>query len=612
MDAINGTSFLIGLFYLSLYALYRSRPVLLLALAWLASSLTYILASMDPQFWSTFRQASHLQFAFLLWTFYAALKGKLERPLLIAGFGLLASMAIRPVHHEPRTIEFLVRQQALMLPSALACIFLGVSVMRQDFGKLVGLLRGGEINDPITFQLLMSRAAWNARLCRALLSSGYLGMGLVYGLSPLVVAYFGHITAFGYLSSLGSRWFIFAGLVAWLHLDFQLREDRMSAKAGLEEVGLVAAAVEHDIRTPLSTLGKLLFLMDRESQDVGEVRENVRLAKVQLDRIRAAVDMVPGIQHALENEPGLPCDLGQIAQEALEAVSAEVGLGEAGIEMSVESNLHVLGQPARLMQAITNIVRNAIEAPRNVGEIPVISLRARKEKKSVIVTIRDNGGGISPAIIDKVFEPMVTTKKEDRRQRGLGLYITKRIVSSYGGNVAIESDGKRFTEVSVELPAITTSASCRSPREEPKEESLGEISKTGRGVLILDDDMSLGRSMKKLLQSAEDIRVDQATSTSEAEELLMAHDYNVILVDSNLGVAESGEEWLLRESAKSNAIKIILTGNAEGVRHLEELMRQGIEIVEKGSVGEEQLIKQLQGELDRRPPPIIRAKGRDN
>jgi len=123
----------------------------------------------------------------------------------------------------------------------------------------------------------------------------------------------------------------------------------------------------------------------------------------------------------------------------------------------------VRGDSKRLRQVIHNLLKNAIEAldGRDDGRVQVSTHYAfSDETPSIEIGIEDNGGGVDPALIDRLFEPYVTSKAKGT---GLGLAIVKKIIEEHGGIITAENvaQGARFTvrlPVWRETPAASTRA----------------------------------------------------------------------------------------------------------------------------------------------------------
>ncbi len=109
----------------------------------------------------------------------------------------------------------------------------------------------------------------------------------------------------------------------------------------------------------------------------------------------------------------------------------------------------VEGEARALNQVFLNLLKNAAESL--AGKSGCIDLTARPEGDAVVVEIRDDGPGIAPEVLERVFEPFSTTKGTERGS-GLGLSICRRIVSQHEGSIELESEPGRGTIARVRLP----------------------------------------------------------------------------------------------------------------------------------------------------------------
>jgi nitrogen fixation/metabolism regulation signal transduction histidine kinase len=129
-------------------------------------------------------------------------------------------------------------------------------------------------------------------------------------------------------------------------------------------------------------------------------------------------------------------------------------------------DLMIKADPVRLRQVLHNLLKNAVEATDEAGDILVSSRVGEEEGDDFVeIAVSDNGPGFDPEIIGQVFDPYVTSKT---RGTGLGLAIVKRIVVEHGGVIEAENtaDGGR---VALRLPAIVgnrvSTASAEGRRE---------------------------------------------------------------------------------------------------------------------------------------------------
>jgi signal transduction histidine kinase len=103
--------------------------------------------------------------------------------------------------------------------------------------------------------------------------------------------------------------------------------------------------------------------------------------------------------------------------------------------------------PGQFQQVFYNLIRNAYQALP--GENGRITIRTRVNDYEYVISIEDNGSGISPEHMGAIFEPYRTTKASGS---GLGLLIVRRIVREHGGEIAIESEENQGTRVIIHLP----------------------------------------------------------------------------------------------------------------------------------------------------------------
>ena len=114
----------------------------------------------------------------------------------------------------------------------------------------------------------------------------------------------------------------------------------------------------------------------------------------------------------------------------------------------------VTGEPTRLRQVVHNLLQNALDAQAEQPD-PRIDIRTENRDGLFWLHIADQGTGFPPAMIDRVFEPYVTTKPKGT---GLGLAIVKKIIDEHGGKVHIENSAPTGAKVSIALPPIAAAA----------------------------------------------------------------------------------------------------------------------------------------------------------
>src|SRR5581483_6165324 len=158
----------------------------------------------------------------------------------------------------------------------------------------------------------------------------------------------------------------------------------------------------------------------------------------------------------------------------------------------------VLGDPAQLEQVLLNLVLNAEHAAREIADggpaaRPRIRLALGRAGDAVRLTVSDNGPGIPPDVLPRIFEPFYTTKPVGQGT-GLGLSICYSIVAAHHGRIWAESEPGRGATFVVELPAYEGAAAPPPPPGPPPRPRRGRI-------LVIDDEPDVAATLRELLET---------------------------------------------------------------------------------------------------------------
>jgi two-component system sensor histidine kinase PilS (NtrC family) len=210
---------------------------------------------------------------------------------------------------------------------------------------------------------------------------------------------------------------------------------------GLAMLGELAAGVAHEIRNPLASIsGSIQVLNDSLSKEQAHV--NKRLMEIvlrEVDRLNRLVNDF--LQFARPNRSKVEeFDLNMLIEDTLYLFqTSQKWSRKLKIETNFERPLKIASDPQQLKQVLWNVFMNACEAMPNGGTVRVgtewepHSPDSKNEKRPVRIKVEDTGPGIDPLVIDDMFKPFSTAKKNGS---GLGLAIVKKIVENLGGEVS--------------------------------------------------------------------------------------------------------------------------------------------------------------------------------
>lgn len=222
--------------------------------------------------------------------------------------------------------------------------------------------------------------------------------------------------------------------------------------AKMASVGQLAAGTAHEINNPLSaSMSELRVLkkaLNGPAREADRERLNGLIEKsyASLERIERIVSNL--LSFSRKNREGLkPDDVHEGLNSTLSVLGHEI---KDGISLhkqfcpdgKIECDL------GKLNQVFMNVLLNSIQAIKNSGNIWI---RTARHGHNFVVSIRDDGEGIEKSSLDRVFEPFFTTK-EPGQGVGLGLTVSYNLIKEHGGDMAIESEPGRGTEVMITVP----------------------------------------------------------------------------------------------------------------------------------------------------------------
>ena len=322
------------------------------------------------------------------------------------------------------------------------------------------------------------------------------------------------------------------------------------------------AILAHELRNPLAPIRNAVQILNREGVLAPESRWALSAIERQVRQMARLVDDLVDVARITSNRLELHkerVELATVLRSAIETSGALLKAG--GQEFTVvlpDAPIRLDADPVRLAQAVSNLLNNAAKYTERGGRIWLIAERAGDD---AVITVRDSGVGMPPAVLPHVFE--MFTRGEQARARmlgglGIGLTLVKRLVEMHDGTVAAESAGQDMgSTFVVRLPAVAESA----PSSRPEPDGPGRMSPPSLRMLIVDDNRDAADSLAMLMQTTgNEIR----TAYDGLEALQVASEFRpeVVLLDIGLPKIDGHEvaQRLRREPWGQRVCLIAVTG----------------------------------------------------
>jgi PAS domain S-box-containing protein len=329
--------------------------------------------------------------------------------------------------------------------------------------------------------------------------------------------------------------------------DLKRLEEQLIQAEKLAAMGQMLAGVAHELNNPLTAiLGVTELLRERSGADETMQRQ-LELTHRQARRAARIVQNLLEFSRPASPQKK-PLDVNVLIERTLQLQEHSLRRNQIEVHFQPQPGLPaVMGDGNQLIQVLLNLVTNAEQAIREIRDAGHIYIRMAVRAGRISVTVEDDGVGIRPEAMPRIFDPFYTTKRPGGGT-GLGLSICMSIIREHGGNLdakALPTGGSIFT---LDLPIVAESgvapALTSSPDVSAKTVSepsgYNHTDVQGRSVLVIDDEESIRMLLEEGL-SACGLRVDCVGDGEAAAALLAKRPYDVLLCDLNLLRAGGGK-----------------------------------------------------------------------
>ena len=315
----------------------------------------------------------------------------------------------------------------------------------------------------------------------------------------------------------------------------------------LSSLGQVAASLAHEFNNVLMGIQPFVEVIGRNpsSSRVPDALTHITRAiargkRASQEVLRFANPKEPQLS-TVDVRTWLPGCLGQLRA----AVPPSIKL-----DSSIDPDVHLVrGDSVHLEQVITNLVYNARDAIAGTGSIHVYVSLAGADL--VRISVCDDGPGIAPDMLDRIFEPLFTTK---RNGTGLGLAIARRLMERQGGTLVAENRPSKGSVFHVLVPVLKETAAAT--------QILPAVAPSVKRILLVEDDLSAGAGLQELLR-CEGYDTTWVRFAGQACEAARATRPQVAIIDVNLPDGNGADLVpLLREQQRDLPI-VLSTGHVE-------------------------------------------------
>jgi signal transduction histidine kinase len=328
------------------------------------------------------------------------------------------------------------------------------------------------------------------------------------------------------------------------------------------------AMLAHELRNPLAPILNASELLARLHPENSHSQQMAGIVRRQVKQLARLVDDLLDIARITEGRIQLerqPVELSAVISHALETVQPLIREKQHRVvTTSTAEPLYVNADVARLIQCVANILTNAAKYTDRCGQINV---ELRAEHGLAVLEIVDNGVGITPELLPRVFELFVQGDRTlDRSQGGLGvgLSVVQRLVEMHGGSVIARSEGlDRGSHFEIRLPLIEAPTARVTDTERARVQA--------RRVLVVDDNADAADSLAMMLQLASH-EVQSVYTAHAALEQLGPFNPDLVLLDIGLPQMD-GYEVARRIRAQRKSVFLVAVsgyGQAEDKRRAQD------------------------------------------
>ncbi|MEE9913957.1 MAG: sensor histidine kinase [Deltaproteobacteria bacterium] len=226
-------------------------------------------------------------------------------------------------------------------------------------------------------------------------------------------------------------------------------EEQLRSSERLSVLGELAAVLAHEIRNPLGSIRGTAEILKDDYQPSDKKYEFLQILLKESDRLNRVVEDFLRLSRPQPLIVAL-CNIAEELRSIVMLVAVEAK--HRGVTVSLQANeaLEIRADKDKLHQAFLNIILNGLQFVDAGGSLHLTAQWRTTDHRDVQIIFRDSGAGIPENLVDKIFEPFFTSRKDGT---GLGLAIAKRIIEAHGGRISVASKLNEGSTFTISLPS---------------------------------------------------------------------------------------------------------------------------------------------------------------
>lgn len=245
-----------------------------------------------------------------------------------------------------------------------------------------------------------------------------------------------------------------------IHRQLRENEDRIShlekqlqATQKLATLGTMSCLVAHEFNNLLQSIINYANLALQSQNDISLMHKALEKTVKNGNHAATIIRNMLGVAGSQSEEPH-NISLKQLVEECFQCLGRDPAKDRISVNINIPNELRITTIAGQLQQVLLNLIINARQAMLKRGG--TLTITAQHINQITEINVSDTGCGISPELVDRIFEPFFSTKTEadtpDRQGCGLGLSVCKNIVESQGGTISVASQPNKGTTFSISLP----------------------------------------------------------------------------------------------------------------------------------------------------------------